>query len=377
MIINLSTLLPYDLTLVTPVALKNGLKGYSFLLEALDQTATSLQNKELPKFDAIVGERLCQIRAIKLIKIFSSIFSTLDSLMEQISLIKRQMSAIKPLPQISFEQLLKDHNLEIALTSDQMFALQAYILTYIKQPVESTKKTAALLDGVEESKLEKLKELGDVTGKFSLNLVKELRMQLSAASVSFIQEQSSIFNMYQEFEHLKSKDCVVTYRDCQCLPFFCVNDVLVQTMLRDRIPLVVKIVRMAQDRDHEKIGEKQAFFFDALDGRKYHLSSPSEQDIYRLAFVVEGVMCRHFENLPDDKALAEELSKHDFLDIFFANSALHTQYPDSSKNELVSSEKFMMYKRNDRQLGCSIEDPSLLLINHVFCDTVSKALEVG
>ena len=60
----LSYLLPYDANVKTFASLRTGLKEYQFLLKAFLEAVRCWRMGQFEKFDSLVGENACQIRAI-------------------------------------------------------------------------------------------------------------------------------------------------------------------------------------------------------------------------------------------------------------------------------------------------------------------------
>ncbi len=89
-------------------------------------------------------------------------------------------------------------------------------------------------------------------------------------------------------------------------------------------------------------------------------------------------MSRPLAKLPNKHELRDELSRHDFVELFLTNSASHRQFPDPSKDVLLEGHReYEASKLSAEEIGCSLDNPSLFFINHVFCTRVGVSKELA
>lgn len=159
--IPLSSLLPYAL------ADKNKqrvLKDYYFLLKAAEETLDALENGHLDQFDPLVGENMCQIRALKTAMIAGEVLQSLPDLRNGLLRVREKLR-LNP----------KIEDLEVLLTEDELFLIQSFLLTRVK--VSQSSKSLLLRE--EKTDLKRLQQMG-ATSAFANDLVKKIRRDLSA-----------------------------------------------------------------------------------------------------------------------------------------------------------------------------------------------------
>ena len=119
----LTDLIPYDLNKKTKANLRTGLKEYLMLLEISLHAINALKENHIDKFDALVGENACQIRAVWISIIASKNQIDIEQLKNIVNKIKVKINnllsekSISQLMQngISMMKLLQQENLLIPL----------------------------------------------------------------------------------------------------------------------------------------------------------------------------------------------------------------------------------------------------------------------
>lgn len=127
---HLSELLPYDLSTKKEKELKIGLEEYKMLLEMLFQSLQAFKQDNLEKFDSVVGENACQIRAMRILSLTKKNvdLSLLENRIKEIqssieTLLLPKKIAFLMHSKISLKDLIETGNLLISLTSDEMFLI--------------------------------------------------------------------------------------------------------------------------------------------------------------------------------------------------------------------------------------------------------------
>lgn len=147
-----------------------------------------------------------------------------------------------------------------------------------------------------------------------------------------------------------SDDFVVEHNGCQSLPFFFVNDILMRQALVEKIPIFLVV---------DQIGEKGGRIGQLFTASESGYRKAQRVDPETIALIFHGVMQRPQFN---EKCI-EELS--DVIDLVLMNSASHRQSLDP--NQKIKNDRLAFYQDRAKQMGCTLENPSLLLINHAFC----------
>ncbi len=376
----ISALLPYHASSRNKGSLKTALNEYSALLLATQFTIDALKAQDFEQFDALVGENMCQSRALKIALMADKVVPHLAALESKVASIRGRvqvlLSDIQPLSlsKISLQDLL-DKELDVAVTAEELFFVQTYLLTLAK-----TLKPASLdnpLLEFEATEHKKLQKLGEISSGFAKAVVMKLREQVSVASVTFIREQALEL---QQDERFVSEDFTIEHNGCQVAPFFFCSSILIHQALAKGVPVVIHLKKLAKDQGFQCVGRTSFFFAPDQTHGRYELKAPNQADLSHPAFVIEGVLCRDTNQLPSKEELEEKFTRHDPIELFCANTAAHRQYPDPSKDAMVEAtgnSQYVLYKQLAERLGCTITNPSLLFINHVFCATVGRQIPLA
>jgi len=397
----LSQLLPEKTLTRTKGMLKTSLREYHFLIFAMEKTIAALQEGKLDKFDALVGDRACEIRTLKIAMIAPTYLNLVESVQIKIMDAKRKIEEItsKNMDEFmrkieqTFQDFLNEKKLDVSLTKDELFLLMTYILSVAKRVELSDKETPLRRNDMEaHSKLEdigkgKVKKFkGDkednVSFSFLGELVKRSRSLLSETSVQFIQEQARFIND-QRLMEMCSDTYKVAFDTLVCLPMFWTYKTILAVALKEEIPIVI----LAHFR--AKVSEIQS------EDKEYILFIPDKQSVAswlpisittdvlkKVVIVVQGVVCSNegrslsvIEKMEWKKAIAA-----DFPCIILAGAADHDQYLNpkpggGNPEKLIADlrdEEFEHYKSLALEKGFSEENPSLFFIQHVYPDTLSS-----
>lgn len=378
----LSHLLPYDASERRNGDLRTGLREYQFLTNALLAAISAFEDGELDKFDALVGENACQIRAIRTAIIASKSFVDFDSLRSRIQVIQRKIEVLLSPSQlsalmrshISLKELVGNPEQDIPLTSEEMFLIQAYLLCDAKELKPS------LLCRKEIAEPKKLKRFGDVTSGFVNELVRKLRQSMAAKSVEFVRECALLLQS-KPLIRMVSEDFTIKHNSCwPCTPMFWTYQTLLLFAQRESIPLIIHVKFEAKDRDHEVVDEDYLFFKVTPEGSLYSEAIPLEADIKQAACVIQGIVCANRHELPSKAEWSTAMREHSILDVVLAGAADHRQYPDPSHDHLVEEKgdvEFERYKALARTKGFSLDNPSTFFIQHVYASTVENLYGVS
>ncbi len=373
-----SNLLPYQPASKGKGTLKTALTEYKVLLIAVKQAIEALKEGDFEKFDALVGENMCQIRAIKIALSAKGVSSSIKGLEPKVDAALKSIESLSTpkelhamgATKITLKDLLVDKKLEVALTPDEMFFVQAYLLTLVKVTRPKKKDCRLLEDVTDLNQFKKLDE--SASNGFAGRVVKLVRKQLSTASVQFVQEQAKELAGEDE---LVSDKLIVEENDCVMLPFFFTNTILINVAMQQKIPIVISLRTFAKDQECRIVGKTSLLYEFHPKQAKYVKKTPGIGDFGRAAFVIEGLMCRSSDKLLSMANLEHAFDDHDVVEMFLANSASHRQYPDPEKDVLFEKDpSFVAYKTLAAEIGCTTDNPTLFCIDHVFCSKVYKQL---
>lgn len=367
---SLSSLLPYDTTTKKNKQIMTALHEYSLLLTVTEQAVDALERGNFEQFDPLVGENMCQIRAIKIAMVAANLLKTIQALKVRLATVKERVNAISefvPAPKGSLKELLEKEQLDVMLTANEVFLAQSYLLTIVKLSKPSKAETPLLGNDATEPK--NLQKLGKVSGSFAHALVKEIRHRLSSDSVEFVRECRRMLPESQELISLVTEELVIEHNGCKSLPFFFVNDILMRQVLVSKIPIVICVDQVANDQDNRKVREI-CFLFKPTLGSYQRKIIPSLQDLSLPAFILHGSMLRPFSKLSNQAETKTEFLNQSIVDLVLMNSASHRQCLDPSKDglvQIVGGRRFASYKADAIKMGCSLDNPSLFFVDHAFC----------
>ncbi|MCB1117727.1 MAG: hypothetical protein KDK50_04000 [Chlamydiia bacterium] len=370
----LSSLLPDDPRLKIKSRLHNGVAEYRFLISAAEQTMMHLQENHFDFFDPLVGENACQIRALKNAIIFSKDLVDTKDFLNNIAAIKKKMDGLIPKMSglaknsISLQDLIDD-GLEIEMSDDILYLISSYILTVAK--VISQSVGAAHLVS-EHTDNKKIQEIWPCSSRFATRLIKALRQSLSRSSVAYVQSIVRTLAVPDPIIESVSDQYVIDYNHLQCLPCYWVTAPLLLQALDKRIPFIIIARQIALDRGGKCLKETAFYLKPTLNGYKSALFE--EFDPNTPAMLMIGDTRRDIQDLPDLATWREELLEIGLLDLVFAHAASHRQYPGGLSDSIpkTSDMGYKYYQNKAQEWGCTIDNPSLLLIHHAYCDTVQN-----
>lgn len=376
----LSELLPYDTSTKINGSLRTSLKEYSLLLAAMEQAITALQNGDFEQFDAVVGENACQIRAVKIAMTAQNYFESVKSIQAQITNSKLKIEtlskSLEPLMKrgISLQSLLEREEIDVALTSDELFLFESFLLSVAKTVKPAKVSSPLCRNDVTDYK--KLKQFNtDVSTSFMNELVKRTKQLLSAASVIFVKEQAK-FLKNEQLEKKCSEDFLVNYNSCPCIPMFWTYKTLLLAAQKKGIPLVIYAKFLAKDKKYSTVDEDCIVFQPSVNnqGSIYEESVPYPSDLAKVAIFVQGVVCANTDLLPSKSQWRKAVTVQK-LDVILAGAADHRQYPNPEEDrriEELNDDEFEGYKTMARSKGYALENPSVFFIQHVYSATIGS-----
>jgi hypothetical protein len=374
----LSQLLPYDPSSKSGERLKDGLNEYLLLLIVAEEAMVALKKGEFARFDPLVGENACQIRAVKIALIARNWTVDADTLLDEIQKAKKHIEHfLAETPnfsniEMSLMHFLERENIDVEINDDAKFLIKSFILTKTKVVHPFFKIDMPLVENASTDS-KKIKEILKVGSSFSGELVKGLRKRLSAHSVDFIQEIAEGLNAEETSSKMLTDQYTVVHNGLKCLPYYWATRVLMNHALSNEIPIVMLAQQMAKDQDYKVVNNTQIYFLPTPEGYKQVLRS--EMDPNSPAIVLIGSTCRNFSELPSLEEWVDELLEKSPIDLVLAYAAAHRQYPDESKDAFCLQSpdtNFQYHRKMALQLGCSLENPSRFFLTHAFCDQLQN-----
>jgi hypothetical protein len=378
---SLTSLFYCDFSTIRFGELRKRLREYKVVVSALHAALQHFNNKDFEKFDALVGENACQIRAVKI-----AILSTKDpipyqNLEKQAALVQGKLEALlqpqKILPiintKVTLQELIQKEGLDIVLTEEEFFILNSFLLCLMKEPQDELSSPFCIRD---MGASQKLKEFdGEVSLTFANRILKRSRRLLSEASVRFAREMAwsakdaSLIKMISnEFTH--------EINTWPTIPMFWTYKTLLKVAIRENVPIILHTKFIDSEGDKYRIKDEEMLFFKPhVDkGRTfYSLAEPTQQDLNKAAVVVQGVVDLDRDNKKFCKLRwRDKLIQHPITEIILAGAADHRQYPNESYEVKIHDPEFEKYKGLAQQKGFSLHNPTLFLINHVYSVKVDK-----
>lgn len=368
--------LPCNTSLVTKI-LTTKVNEYSFLITNLLKVIEFLHKKEIDKFDALVGDNACHVCALKICTSFSSCLTSFLCNYSKIESVKKEIDYLIIRNEIpirgSLDDFLVKHNLNIELSEDELFMLGCYFLTIVKKELPSkmdrplciNKNTAPLA----------LKNLDrNVSGQFLRNLVDRLRKYIASSSVDYMGQQASLISCKEIASKMVSADYTILHNNLKCMSIFWSTLIVMERALQLGLPIILIADQKASDYDYQ-IVNKASFLLKLTDNNYYSLVNPKTENINQLGIVIKGTTCRPLLELSSKKDWIEELISYQPIELFLAYSATHRQFPDSTKDQLITSffdPKFEEYRQKSIKWGCCLDNPSLFFISHVYCQKIGN-----
>lgn len=365
----LSHLLPYDPEIKVGKKLENGLREYLLLLIATEEAMQAFLEGELNKFDPLVGENSCQIRAIRMALIASKISFDIMNVLGRVGMSKKFiLDLIESVedPSIcskSLKHFLKCYNLDIPLNEDAVFLIKSYILSKVKVGEESQD-----LRKKERTVSKKIKEFTPVGSTFADDLIRFLRQKLSKSSSSFIQKVSACPLLDSCIEDI-IREFTALHKGLHITPFYWMTKVFLHHAQVSKIPIVVLAEQFAQDLENQVLEKTTLFFRPSSSG--YQLTSRDHLSLDEPIIVFIVASCRNASDFPSLEDWERDLTELSLEDLVLACNAAHRQCPDPVIDQLlkeIEDEEFLYHLEKSQEWGCHMENPSRFILRHIYCD---------
>lgn len=401
--------------LIKPLIEKNDylnlLECVSFMTQLTIEAVQAFRTHKLNKFDALVGENACHLRAAKM-KDLADQYLNSPKFQAEIAEVERNAQEIlnqlilktqmvmeaqdpspidfkkkkKRVPAISPLKFCEDHGLLQSISEDVSFLVKSFILTETKevrisperphQPEERTNELnlnrfIVRLDGNHPDNASQ-----SIFSKKKLsNLVRKIQKNFSALSINYLQEQA-IFLHDKEFVQILSKGIKKDPFGRVCAPCLYSMDILFQSIIEKKQHILVDIIRWTHNGQKQVDRIKKLYVGDPANKRLKQIAIDEDQPLS--VFVIVGNSLREGQDQPSKQDYLAEFDSYPIEMILNANTAQHEQYPKGVQDEELlegfHDQRKKALAAQAEVIGCSIKNQSLFAINHIYCDQFETAL---
>lgn len=364
------------------------LQIFSFWKKSLEQ----FTERNFIKYDALVGDNACHIRAFALLNIFQK--KKHDKAFQEvlhhiIYVLTRNIGSLstttieKDVPQKSVKEFLRNNKLLFELPQrylfDVKYIIDSFLLTITKESLPTIGLTLS-----EKTSYQPIREWGFAYNRAQY-LVHNTQKVLSAFSCEYIITEARYLpnTGLKQMLHIK-KDS----HDRSFIPQFFTAKVLFLRALQKKTSLLFKIRRY---QNLTPIDTLTVMFKTNEYGSDFTVCNhPLKNDIP--VIMVEGVI--NYETVTESsEAYRQRLFSASILSVLLANFASHPQYSGDLKHLsppfeeahalvrqeglcpqdiLVEQKDFEYHKKYATNHGCSLDKPSLLFINHMYLEVTGN-----
>lgn len=384
---HLSDLLPKEQKQVDlfPKEQKNvykALQEYSLLIEALMRTIEAMEEGDLVKFDALVGENFCHFRALINAVNFKNCSRTLIPRKEDV---KKLLEGVKGLMyeldkglnnrerfpffgSCNLKDLLEKYNLEISLTAIEIKFVEFYLLTIVKNSSEKTDNR-------------NLRNLVTINREFYDDLVKNIRFRVS--EITAPQLQSLALQFQDKISYTMLDERYIRIIDKRFCPlYYPATKVMLQAVLTHKISIVL-LVQQQIDKKGGNIKQFSIYYEVDPSSNSFKQTYPALTAKSNPVIVIEGISIR------DGLITPNQITCHSPEHYVNLHAGSHRPHPNQVNNEGIASEnssqvttsteaemtqnlEIVKYQRMANLLGCSMDHPSLFNIRHIYADLLKN-----
>lgn len=365
--------------------LQNTLGQYFIILNLAMKALKALKKGRLQKFDGLVGENSCQIRAVMVADIFQQLkgSSTLDGYVQQVNGFLASVSKIlkNNFERQSFQELLKKEKLELELPQWLFAATLAYQLCITKtSDLGFIKENGVIIRSSNEKTdfslfTQKLENCPALSKKFLKSIDQLARTTLSRLSVQYVQYAfTSIVNINSlNEEEICLNQLIHAVKDDgngrSTIPCFAFMDVLLRYARVKKVPifLSIKIV----DPETLELGKNLPFYYQSNGNGYSYLEDFSREPGEQELILMEGYSMG--SNKLGEETLTQKLLSLPLEYNILGNDAAHHQYAGDKKDLIRPSfARCEYYREIALKHGFCKENPELCYIDHVYAGTLKE-----
>ena len=377
----LTDLFHYDYSQKKYIHLKKGLEEYQFLLFNAYNAVENLLNGDFEKFDSLVGENSCQIRAIKIALIASHDLTYLQCLAQRLTKALTKLKELMLPSSInifmheghSLKDIIDKDEINIYLNEDEMFVIQSYLLSEMKDNKSHGKLLTSILRDERCSPNRLQKQYPQISCAFLDKLSKKLRQQLSIASVDFVRKAAFTLKDLSLIKML-SDDFIYEHNKLYCVPTFWSFKTLFTLAQHSKIVLVMHVKFLDKlDSRYRVIDEEFLYFKYNEKTHSYLEVKLSNEDLTLPACIIQGVICPGEDGTLLTKQVWKKIiKKRSIVEMLLAMGADHRQYPNPDKIILVHDEEYKHYKNLAVIEGFSLNNPTTFFVQHIYCSQIQR-----
>lgn len=378
--IPLSQLFHYDIAEMKNADLRKGLREYRLLITTLQLAIDHFEKNELDKFNSLVGENACQIRAIKTAILASSSKIDFSSEIALTQSIKSKLDHLLSHPHIArlmtsgatLKEVFETEHLDLFLCPEKMFLFQSYLLTEMKQPFIESLPTLLIRNKSAPKNLKKYD--AEVSSNFLDSLASKLRRQIANASVQYVRELAMRQND-SDLIQMVSDDWTEEHNSWPCTPMFWTYKILLKAAHEHSIPLIIHARFLDKAGEEFTVKDEETLYFRPVhDGSetRYIPCKPTASDLETPACIIQGVVCLNPTESFCKESWKKKMEHHSVLDIVLSGAADHRQYPNPDIEIEIADTDYEKYRNHAKANGFSLENPSTFFINHVYPQKTGK-----
>jgi len=373
--------------------LRNALQIQLFEIELFDEAFRKFIIHKYKKFDALVGDCKCQVRASMLVDI---IYDNKNDKLE-VEQVQQHLNDLKNKVLDLIDQTEMHHVIETKKIIDQMKHLSLYeffeknhLNFKIMHDFFYLGISFFLTPYVDYKAFDIYK---NITDRKYIKLLNDAKKQLSLISIEY---EQNLAKQYCNINIQKILDFIQSKGSCSMTAFY-PSFIPIWEKIKDKKQLVLK--KTLYFCKCGGLKDIQSEFFRA--NNKNTFEKIVQNDLQEAAFVIEGYnfegslgQLKKIVGAPDEHTEIKQeyvklcsclnhLQKTDienFDDVIFASFVQHAQFTNDAEIPWVelgleSSEFKKEFDRLQLISGCALEDMSVFRINHIYASTVGQELE--
>lgn len=355
---------------------------------------------ELHKFDALVGENACQYRACRINDLALLYINDPEwrKAIERVHLegteliqiiegaakaIERRIPSNKEFKIIypqgtTAERLCQEYGLSQSIPEPIAYLVQSYLLTQTKVLVN--KRDAYY----QKDDVTSVKELAQIIpgglGKNKLaSLVSTFQKDLAASSLSYLRNEADLLDPTEENSFAQEMIMNQEQRDefsRPCIPCFYGLESLVQRIAAKNQLIMIDISRWESKEANGALVDriKLLYQWENLNRSWVHIQEPKVEKNQPVV-VIGGYTLNADQSSLTEESYVKRFNSYPLERILNANWAQHTQYPGKklADIDLPSDQRRLAFAKDADAIGCSSNNKSLFMVNHILCDTYQHA----
>lgn len=388
----------------------NVLDCSQFSTQCAMEALTDFKYHKYHLFDALVGENACQLRAAKIVDLAERLTAGLDQeidaeiensekILKQINILKATLEKEKmELPKTKPRLFEYCHvkGIGLKLTSDLTFIVLSHILNKAKRikgdqakPYfyrECTDATAMvnlcrtydIFNTVSTAKDEKKSREPDQIEKKKSNplqnkllvMIKNFQFCLSKASVVYLKQQAQLLPISAENRlSIQMIEEPAVYFGHTITPCFYSLGILMKSAAQKNQSALIKVKRFS--KDNKAIDEIHILYGTSPNDSTFKMKKCGSSSIP--VMVLEGYAVSDDHLSLSAANYIEMFESFGMMEILLANAAQHAQYlGDENNKKIKPDESREQYKVKAEKIGCSQDNPSFFLIDHIYAELYFK-----